>query len=88
MAYSRKPLCKAIELNVPIHPLSFLSTPVSQVTNRGLKRKNDGVIYKIELNAEQGSYEQETISNNQPRGKPTTIKEKQQYVDDDGIATG
>lgn len=39
MAYSRKPLCKAIELNVPIHPLSFLSMPVSHVTNRGLKQK-------------------------------------------------
>lgn len=36
IAYSRKPLCKAIELNVPIHPLSFLSIPVSHVTNRGL----------------------------------------------------
>lgn len=42
MAYSRKPLCKAIELNVPMHPLSFLSTPDSHVTNKGLKqeRKN------------------------------------------------
>lgn len=46
MAYSRKPLCKAIELNVPIHPLSFLSIPDSHVTNRGLKQKTNSILYK------------------------------------------
>lgn len=46
MAYSRKPLCKAIELNVPMHPLSFLSTPVSHVTNRGLQQKQLHYLYK------------------------------------------
>lgn len=54
MAYSRKPLCKAIELNVPMHPLSFLSTPVSHVTNRGLKQKQKNITYiKTTLISEQ-----------------------------------
>ena len=38
IAYSRRPWCKCISLKVPIHPRSFLSLPIFQVTNNGLKR--------------------------------------------------
>jgi len=40
MAYSDNPLLMLIAVNVPIHPLNFLSAPVFHVTNKGLLTDN------------------------------------------------
>lgn len=42
-------MCKAIALNVPIHPLSFLSVPVSHVTNRGLEQQKEHYINYVDF---------------------------------------
>lgn len=64
-----------MELNVPIHPLSFLSVPVSHVTNRGLKQKQSQYIKKPHLFRNKAP-----TKKNKQRGKPTVTKYNKQYV--------
>ena len=49
MAYSFKPQCRFIGLNVPMHPLKRFSLPTSQVTNKGLWLDKEICMNKVEL---------------------------------------